>query len=99
MINKFNNVHFVVFSNDISRCKKYLDISDVSYVDWNIGSDSYWDIVLMSKCSHHIIANSSFSWRGAWLNTSSTKSVIAPRHWFKVPLDTTDLIPKEWIRI
>ena len=99
MIKKFGTVHFVVFSNDIARCKKHLDISNSTYIDWNTGADSYQDIVLMSRCNHNIVANSSFSWRGAWLNQHSDKIIIAPKSRFKVALDTSDLIPKDWIRI
>lgn len=99
VMKRFGKVYFIVFSNDIARCKKHLDISNATYVDWNTGLDSYQDMILMSKCNHNIVANSSFSWRGAWLNQHPDKVVIAPNHRFKVALDTSDLIPKDWIRI
>ena len=68
-------------------------------VDHNRGEDSYNDMRLMSLCRHHIIANSSFSWWGAWLNPDPAKMVVAPRNWFANNTDTTDLIPGGWWRI
>jgi Glycosyl transferase family 11 len=53
----------------------------------------------MRQCSHHIIANSSFSWWGAWLNASAEKIVIAPKQWFAEPSAAdTDVIPDSWLR-
>jgi hypothetical protein len=54
----------------------------------------------MSSCNHHIIANSSFSWWGAWLNPSDEKMVIAPKKWFNdKSLNSRDLVPESWKRI
>lgn len=66
-------------------------------VDHNRGENSYNDMRLMSLCRHHIIANSSFSWWGAWLNPHPDKIVIAPSQWFANGTDSTDLIPDTWI--
>lgn len=58
------------------------------------------DLILMSSCSHHVIANSSFSWWGAWLCEKPDKFVIAPEKWFKgANLDTRDLVPPSWRRL
>ena len=53
------------------------------FIDGNNGKDSYKDMFLMSQCSHNIIANSSFSWWGAWLNENPNNIVIAPKVWSK----------------
>ena len=59
------------------------------------------DLYLMSLCDNHIIANSSFSWWGAWLNVNEDKVVIAPTKWFgdQLKLNTEDIIPEGWIKI
>jgi hypothetical protein len=99
---RIDNPVFYFFSDDMVWVKE--NFSDLKYsfvfVNHNIGSASYEDIRLMSNCKYNIIANSSFSWWGAWLNRNPEKLVIAPNKWFsKGDLDTKDLIPKEWIKI
>jgi hypothetical protein len=69
---------------------------DMVMVGHNKGLSSYLDMQLMSMCDHHIIANSSFSWWGAWLNGSQDKMVISPSRWFADGRDTHDLIPEGW---
>lgn len=89
---------FVFFSDDISWVKENLSIPDSIHVDWNVGKDSWQDMYLMSQCKHNIIANSSFSWWGAWLNSNPEKIVIAPKQWFKFS-PNYDIIPDGWITI
>lgn len=90
-----------IFSDDIAWVRKNLKIPYRSiYVSHNTGENSYEDMYLMSLCSHNIIANSSFSWWGAWLNNNKDKIVIAPEKWFNDDkIIQTDVIPKEWIRL
>lgn len=92
---------FFFFSDDIDWVKKNIKTKfNNVYVDWNTGDRSYVDMQLMKSCKHNILANSSFSWWGAWLNQNPNKIVIAPTHWFRDPsVDTIDLIPEGWMRI
>lgn len=90
-----------VFSDDIEWAKaNLLKGEQATFIDWNQGETSFEDIRLMSSCKHHIIANSSFSWWGAWLNPSPEKNVIAPARWFaQMNTDDRDIVPETWIRI
>jgi hypothetical protein len=102
LIQEKNPELFCIFSDDIKWCKaniaKYLNGKDVVFVDWNKGSDSFRDMQLMSECHYNIIANSSFSWWGAWLNNQSDKMVIAPSKWMNKPI-INEPICKSWIKI
>ncbi len=92
---------FFVFSDDMAWVKDQLKLDfPWQAVEHNQGAESYNDMRLMSLCQHHIIANSSFSWWGAWLAVNPSKIVIAPRRWFlNARHDDSDLIPHAWIRI
>lgn len=86
---------FFIFSDD----KEY---SAQVFEEFNIvkGLESIEDMHLMSLCKHNIIANSSFSWWGAWLNPNPEKIVIAPKKWFTTKkLDSSTLIPDVWLRL
>jgi hypothetical protein len=92
--------YFFIFSDDIVWAKENLKMDlHSTYIDHNQGAESYNDMRLMSLCRHHIIANSSFSWWGAWLNPNIDKIAIAPKQWFVKDVNTQDLIPKDWVRL
>jgi len=99
-VNNFENVKVVCFSDDIEWCKKEFGfIEDIFFSETN---NPYVDLCLMSLCDHNIIANSSYSWWGAWLNKNSDKKIIAPKKWFGPNYsqhDTRDLLPEGWIKI
>ncbi|RYZ00071.1 MAG: alpha-1,2-fucosyltransferase [Chitinophagaceae bacterium] len=91
---------FYVFTDDPQWVAANLDIPGARIVSGATSSTHFEDLYLMSHCRHHILANSSFSWWGAWLNTDPGKIVIAPRQWFNEgPVDLQDLMPAGWERI
>lgn len=79
--NKYLDTVFFVFSNDMEWAKENIQFRKGFFVDWNIGKNSWKDMFLMTQCKHNIIANSSFSWWGAWLNENEGQEVIAPSVW------------------
>ncbi len=93
--------HFYIFSNDIPWCQQHiaplLDGNEVTYVTQNTGSDSCWDMFLMTHCKDLIIANSSFSWWGAFLNTQGGR-IIAPNPWMNKKAEM-DVYAPGWIKI
>ena len=90
-----------IFSDDIAWVKEHLEVSlNVVYVENRAENKPFEDIYLMHLCKHNIIANSSFSWWGAYLNNYEQKIVIAPKKWFgDSSINTDDLIPTNWRRI
>lgn len=97
---KIDNPTFIVFSDDTDYAKKMMRGIDFNLVNWNKDENSYRDMFLMSQCKHNIIANSSFSWWGAYLNINSDKIVIAPKKWFNnKQISQKSIVPAEWIRI
>ena len=103
LIPKIPDPVFYIFSDDIEWAKKNLIINNETvFVDFNNSTTDFEDMRLMSMCKHHIIANSTFSWWGAWLNDSKSKIVIAPKIWFNdvnMNNQTANLIPSNWIRM
>jgi len=96
---KVESPSFFIFSNDINWCKENFNLAQTSYIQGNIGDNSYIDMLLMSKCKHQIIANSSFSWWSAWLNENPEKMVIAPKKWANGISNSGEVCPASWIRI
>jgi hypothetical protein len=98
-----HNTYFI-FSDDIEWVKANFlgHRENAVYVKNSFAAASWKDLYLMSLCKHNIIANSSFSWWGAWLNENPDKIVIAPKRWFannSINDQTADLIPQSWQRI
>ncbi len=89
---------YVVFSDDITWARTHLPLpGEPVFVTADAPLPAHEDLRLMSRCRHHIIANSSFSWWGAWLNPLPDKRVIAPKFWLGTPdSHYPDLYPAEW---
>ena len=95
---KVNQPHFFIFSNDMEWVKENLKIDNVTYITCNTDENSWKDMYLMSLCQHNIIANSTFSWWGAWLNKNANKVVISPSRFLKND-KRTDVYPDSWIKL
>jgi hypothetical protein len=95
-----DNKHFVFFSDDIKWCEEnFKFVENKTFISNNT---DYEDMYLMSMCKNNIIANSTFSWWGAWLNNNETKQVIAPLKWFGTyysHFNTKDLYCDKWIKL
>lgn len=88
-----------VFSDDINWVKQNIKFDyETNFVDINSGKQAIFDLLLMKNCKHNVIANSSFSWWGAWLNETPDKIVVAPTPWME-NTDNNDIIPENWIAI
>ena len=98
---KIEHPVYFLFSDDIPWVKEnFTSNFETHFVDFNDASTNFEDLKLMSSCKHNIIANSSFSWWGAWLNKNPNKIVIAPKKWFNTEkVNTSDIIPEDWIQL
>jgi len=90
---------FFIFSDDIEWAKENLRLNFPTYFVSDREIKDYEELMLMSYCKNNIIANSSFSWWGAWLNNKKDKIVIYPQKWFNDGNNTKDLIPESWIKL
>jgi hypothetical protein len=101
IINSVQYPYFFIFSDDVEWARNNLKIEHpCEFIFGNTGKSSFIDMRLMSMCKHNIIANSSFSWWGAWLNPNPDKIIVAPKKWLiDSSVNTKDLIPFNWIRI
>ena len=90
-----------LFSDDIEWCRRHLELPGAAATSFVTGTvDDVEDLMLMAACRDHVIANSSFSWWGAWLGTAGDKIVVAPARWANDPaLESADRIPPGWIRL
>lgn len=95
---KYPDAKFFLFSNDVNEAMKLLGIDGIVPVEGNTGDRSYLDMYLMSRCRHNIIANSTFSWWGAWLNPNEDKTVICPTTLLN-GYDNGSVFCEDWIRI
>jgi len=101
LLSRTPNARFFVFSDDPGYARELFATLglEAEVVAHNSGADSYNDMRLMSLCRHHIIANSTFSWWGAWLNAREDKQVVAPARWFHGDRQPADLIPRSWVQL
>ncbi|MGF1902956.1 alpha-1,2-fucosyltransferase [Aliivibrio sifiae] len=92
--------HLYLFSDDIDWCRENLNFGyNTTFIE-GCSERPEVDMILMSRCQHHIISNSTFSWWGAWLNSNEAKVVIAPIKWFQsAELDSIDIIPESWVKL
>ena len=99
---KVGNLNYFIFSDDIEWVKDNLVIENAIYIESKEKRIPHEDIYLMSLCQHNIIANSSFSWWGAWLNQNENKIIIAPKRWFAddtMQKQSGDIVCESWVRL
>lgn len=100
VLDRVPDAHFYVFSDDPDWVAANLEVGrPLTLMRINDGNSGMYDLDLMRRCRHHVIANSSFSWWGAWLNPAPDKLVVAPARWFAAAdHDTRDLLPAAWMQ-
>jgi hypothetical protein len=101
LLDKINNFKVLVFSDDIEWCKQNISGNNIYYSDNNT---NYVDMCMMSLCDHNIIANSTFSWWGAYLNQNSNKIIICPEDYIgesspEYLFLNKNYYPQDWISV
>lgn len=98
---RYGSLTLFFFSDDMEWVKRtFKSLKQSKHFITNNKDEVWADMLLMSSCKHNIIANSSFSWWGAWLNKNTSKTVIAPKRWNNNEhLDVSSLLPEEWIKL
>jgi hypothetical protein len=97
---RIDKPYIIVFSDDIYWARRNFTTSLPVYFISNDNGNDCEQLWLMSKCKHHIIANSSFSWWGAWLSGNDSKIVIAPEKWFAdKAMESRDIYVDSWVKL
>lgn len=97
---RMGRARFFVFSDDPEWVRSRADVfGGADLVCHNGASTAFQDLRLMSLCRGHVIANSSFSWWGAWLASDDSKLVVAPARWLAGGASMPSLMPPDWIRL
>jgi hypothetical protein len=100
VLEKKSSSKFFIFSDDPEWVKSVDAFAGCYVIDIPEGGEGSWnDMYLMSLCKNNVIANSSFSWWGAWLNKNQEKIVIAPEKWFADGRSNGSLLPIEWVKL
>ncbi len=97
--NEIGSFTAIVFSDDQNWVKQNISFLDQLVFASDFGLNDYEELILMSKCKHQVIANSSYSWWGAWLNSNPDKVVIAPMNWHRLHDSQSELLLPEWIKL
>ena len=98
MNQKIDNAYYIIFSDDMNWVRTNMTLGEkVYFINEDGKREDYEELFIMSRCKHNIIANSTFSWWGAWLNTNENKIVIGPNRWFV--RSTLNIMPEEWIKL
>jgi hypothetical protein len=97
---QIENAHYFLFSDDPDWTSENIKVpGPKTIVDINPPELPHEDLRLISLCRHHIIANSSFSWWGAWLGETPGQMIIAPKIWFSKLGTTAEIVPERWLKI
>jgi hypothetical protein len=101
LLDRVPGAHFFVFSDDVDWAREHLQLgAETIFVDGGGPERDYEDLQLMRSCRHHIVANSSFSWWGAWLCRRPDPLIVAPDPWFNEPGRRLDHpAPAKWLRL